>query len=301
MVVLAAIPHSSAGHNAGLAGHGAKSRLTAPTGAGGAVTTAQTLGTKSHPGPKLPSGKSLTAGDASASNHAAPDDDYSIYGNGGHLTAAQLSQMEKQGLAGANVAAVGGATARGAAGSGQSDSPSASVGPHGQQSSGGLGGLNGGALASAAQAGASSTGNAVPGASSGHPGSSAAGVHATAAGGYSRGSGGSSGGDSAGSSLALKIAGLGLVPQFQGQSQLPLQAGYAPVAAKGKQANGGSTDTPNGGGGSSPAAAGGSGGGSSSTGDLPVIPPTANATAAPSIGLMQGYFGDADQLTFSGW
>ncbi|MFZ0384166.1 MAG: hypothetical protein WAL22_00750, partial [Solirubrobacteraceae bacterium] len=141
-----------------------------------------------------------------------------------------------------------------------------------------------------------------PSGARGRSGSSASGVSPSAAGGFNHGSGGApSGGDSAGGSRAASIAGLSLVPELQGRSRLPLQASYSPVGSKGSSRSGGTSETANGGGGRSRTAQAGVGSPSTSAANLALIPPTSNATSAPALGLLQGYFGTSDQLTFSTW
>jgi hypothetical protein len=255
--------------------------------------------------PKLPRAPSLTAGIVNTSPHSAPNNGYSLYGKGGHMTPAQLAQLAHEGLAsgtGARVASVGGSPPQAGAG--------ASGGAGGASSSSVLGGQSsvsnastGGALppptaTASAQSGAAQAG--------GHRGSSPgqAGASASAGSGSGRSAGAApSGGNTAGATRAALNLGLGLVPELKGGSRLPLQAEFAPTGSNHSAGHEGISQSPNGGGGPGRTTTGGGGiGGAGGFGTgFAVIPPTFNSAPTAVEGLLQGYFGVADQLEFNGW
>ena len=298
---------SAAGLSSSRPGHGAPG---ASSSSGSRSANASRRGGSLADAPKLPRGKSLDGGLVNNGSHAAPDDDYGLYGSGGHLTASQLSAMRRQGLAGAgSTAGVGGSTALAGAGPASGGGSAArGASAAGAQASGKpQSGLGGGALspsksASGAGAGAGAGSAPTPGGTPGRSRSAASAVSPSAAGGYNRGSGGApSGGDSAGGSRAAADSGLSLVPELQGRSRLPLQASYSPFGSKRSSPSEGTSQTANGGGGPSRTAQAGGGPPSTSTANLALIPPTSNATSTPALGLLQGYFGTSDQLKFSRW
>lgn len=256
--------------------------------------------------PSLPRGVSFTAGLVNSNPHAAPSTDFSLYGNGGHVTAAQLAQLAREGLAGASqrVAGVGGSTAR--AGAGGSTGGSASppgIGASGAAGSQALAGLNGGALPTAGATPAAQRAVAQAGGHAGSsPGRAGAGIATGGAHGRQTG-GGSSGGDTAGSARGVLNLGFGLVPELSGSSALSLQAGYAPFNAGPSSNSERISQNPNGGGGPSRTARanGGVGGSGGSDTGFAVIPPTVNSFPSAIQILLQGYFGTANQLNFSGW
>jgi hypothetical protein len=110
------------------------------------------------------------------------------------------------------------------------------------------------------------------------------------------------GGEKAGATLGSNQLQAGLAPDLpQGDNGLPLQAGYAPSAAK-SAGHGGISQTPNGGGGRARSAAGGSAsGGSAGDRGATAIEPTPNASPAPAQALLDNYFGAANQLTAGSW
>jgi hypothetical protein len=296
---------NAAGLSSSRAGHGAAGG--GPSGSRSA-SASRRAGSLRH-APKLPRGRNLEAGGVYNSSHAALNNGSNQYGHGNALSAKQLAAVRRQGLAGAGASAgVAGSTAPSGAGGASKGGTTAAHGASGAgtqtkgkpQSGLGAGGLAAAKSGSGSGAGAGST--PAPSGSRERSGSSASGVSPSAAGGYNHGSGGApSGGDSAGGSRAASIAGLSLVPQLQGRSRLPLQASYSPAGSNGSSRSEGTSATGNGGGGHSRTAQAGTGAPSASTANLALIPPTSNATSAPSVGLLQGYFGTSDQLTFSRW
>jgi hypothetical protein len=315
LAVLAAVALVSWSSSSGPVAHGGSAAGLAGSrpgrGAASGGLSGSRPGAASRPGgsldhaPKLPRGRSLGAGVVNNSNHTSPSDGSSLYGHGSALTPKQLASVSREGLAdaGATVGVAGSIAPFGAGSSSGADSPGRGASGAGAQASGkpqsGLGGGGLSASKSASGAGAGST----PSLSGvrGRSGSTAAGISPSAAGGYNRGSGGApSGGESAGGSRAAADPGLSLVPELGGQSRLPLQASFSPTASKGSPRSAGTSQTANGGGGRSRTAQAGAGG-SSSTANLAMIPPTSNATSAAAVGLLQGYFGTSDQLTFSHW
>jgi hypothetical protein len=312
LVAVAVVPwHSTnttrSGHTAGLAGKSSGSGGTAPASGSSRSVAGSKNGSSLKGAPKLPSGRGLQGGIANTSSHAAQGDDYNIYGNGGHLTAKQLTQLAHQGIAGSgSTAGVGGSTAQAGAGAsntgGNNPSSGGATGGGASAISKGTQGLAGGALSAPTSSSAAGGASAPGAAGSGKAKAGASGVSPSAAGGYQKGSGGApSGGETAGSSLAANLAGNSLTPNLNGNTSLPLQAGYSPFGSKHTSSNEGTSVTPNGGGGPSRTAQAGGSGNSSSTSGLTLIPPTTNAASTTSAGLQQGYFGSANQLEFSGW
>jgi hypothetical protein len=119
--------------------------------------------------------------------------------------------------------------------------------------------------------------------------------------GGARGSGAPPGGESAGRVAGSNQLSAGLVPDLpSGTAGLPLQAGYAPSAAKQTSGQEGVSQTPNGGGGAARSAHTNDQGSNSGT-EFAVIPPTPNSSTTIDQGLLYSYFGSADQLRFGGW
>ncbi len=294
----AGLDRSRAGHGAAGGGPSGSRSASAP----------RRAGSLRH-APKLPHGRSLEAGGVYNSSHAALNNGSSQYGHGNALSAKQLSAMRQQGLAGAGASAgVAGSTrcqapapaprvlplprtARAALARRRRASPSQGWAPAGWRRRSQRPGPGQGPAARRRPAGREDAPGPAPPASA-RPLPAAL---TTAPGGAP------SGGDSAGGSRAASIAGLSLVPELQGRSRLPLQASYSPVGSKGSSRSGGTSETANGGGGRSRTAQAGVGSPSTSAANLALIPPTSNATSAPALGLLQGYFGTSDQLTFSTW
>ena len=255
---------SGIGHSASQTSAGALGKAGARYGLGTAAGRRAALHHTARPNasgaparvPIEPPGVSFDAGAInSAHRRTAPQADYGLYGNGGHMTAAQLAQMAAEGIttqAGARVAGIGEST-NSAAGKGQSGSGGASAsgasggaaGIHGAASTGGALPAPGTSAGLQTAAGAQAGGHG--GSTPGHGGASAAGT-----GGYNRGVGrAQAGGESAGQAPGALNLGLGLVPDLTpGGSQLPLQAEFAPSASGHASAHEGISQTPNGGGGS---------------------------------------------------
>lgn len=307
VAMAAAVP--GVGHSgAGSRGHALGAASGQPRGHGERATASRRAAGSRAPGsphgaPFLPSGLSFTAGRVNTNPRAAPRDDYSIYGNGGHASAAQLSQLAREGLTGARLAAVGGSTARAGAGAGGSGGSSPSDALGGQAGFHSAATATGGDLPAPIARAQAQTGAARPGTNSGStPGH--AGARSSAGSGYSRSTaGGPPGGESAGDTRAALGLGLGLVPDLVAGSRLPLQAGFTQSRSSRSSAHEGISQTPNGGGGPGRTTqiGGGTGGSAGSATSFAVIPPTPNSASTAVQSLLQNYFGAANQLSFDGW
>jgi hypothetical protein len=225
-----------------------------------------------------------------------------LYGHGAKSSGASI--LTKTGLsdASANTRAI---SAPGSA-SGLAGSKSASNG-----SSSGASGSAGGKAASKAGSGGLSAPGSAPSIAAGStpkgakPGGTPGGASASGAGsqsGQSQSQKAPPGGEQAGGTRGSTQLQAGLAPDLaQGNSGLPLQAGYAPTAAHGT-GRGGISQTPNGGGGKARSAAGGSASGGAGTGrGATPIEPTPNTNSAAVQPLLSNYFGAANQLKPGAW
>ena len=225
-----------------------------------------------------------------------------IYGNG--ATSKGASILTKTGLshASANTRAISApGSVNGLGGSKSSSSGangSTSAGAGGKASTkGGSGGLSAPGNAPSATARSVPKG-AVPGGTPGASSSSGAGSQS----GQSQSQKAPPGGDQAGGTRGTTQLAAGLQPDLaQGSSGLPLQAGFAPTAAK-SAGHGGISQTANGGGGKARSAGGGSAAAGSGSGrGAQAIEPTSNTSSAAIQPLISDYFGAANQLKPGAW
>jgi hypothetical protein len=227
----------------------------------------------------------------------------SIYGHGGRSTGNY--QIAKTGLsetAGTRlIAAPGSGTGKpgsnGASGAGPHSAGSAGAKPSGGASTGGR--LSAPGASSGNSPNGAHAGGRGPGAPAAHGGQAANGGSQS---GQSRPQAAPPGGENAGASRGSSRLGPALAPDLaSGHAGLPLQAGFAPSAAR-NAGHGGISQTPNGGGGRarSQNAGGAVGGGSGQSGATP-IQPTPNTGAASTQSLVSSYFGGANQLRPGSW
>ncbi len=263
-----------------------------------AAAESQASSQSSAPAPSLP-----FQGTLNSKLGAATGDPY--YGHAFALTAAQVAQLEREGLgASGHTARTLGVSGGPVPGSGGASGAGLSLAASGNAAgAGGLAGLGGGALPPPSSTSSAQSGSSPLGGHGGGASTTARGLSAALGGGYSGHSpGGASGGETAGNALAALNLGLGLVPDLTGQLGLPLQAGYAPAGSGPSSGQTAASEIPNGGGGPGRSAVGDASRsfGGYGTG-FAVIPPTFNAVSTTSQYLLEGYFGTANQLNFAGW
>jgi hypothetical protein len=227
----------------------------------------------------------------------------SIYGHGGHSTGKyQIGQTGLSETAGTRMLAAPGSGSgkpgsNGAGGTGPHSAGSAGAKPSGGASPGGR--LSAPGASSGNSPSGSRAGGRGPGAPSAHGGQAANGGSQSR---QSRPQAAPPGGENAGASRGSTRLGPALSPDVgTGHAGLPLQAGFAPSAAR-KAGHGGISQTPNGGGGRarSQNAGGAEGGGSGQSGATP-IQPTPNIGAASTQSVVSSYFGAANQLRPGSW
>ena len=226
----------------------------------------------------------------------------SIYGHGGRSTGKyQIGQTGLSETAGSRMIAAPGSGSgkpgsNGAGGTGPHSAGNAGAKPSGGASPGGR--LSAPGASSGNSPSGDRAGGRGPGAPAAHGGQAANGGSQS----QSRRQAAPPGGENAGASRGSTRLGPALAPNVgTGHAGLPLQAGFAPSAAR-KAGHGGISQTPNGGGGRarSQNAGGAAGGGSGQSGATP-IQPTPNTGAASTQSLVSSYFGGANQLRPGSW
>jgi hypothetical protein len=299
LLVLPAGGPSRSGH-----ARGSTHEAGAPVAAGGKGTAAG-LTHRNRPAP-LPVGAGVSTvlqpplSIAPSSSQATKGLGTSPYGHGAVSTGSYVTSKTglSQATAGTRIIAApgsgGGSPNAGASGGSARGSGSAGAKSSGQSGSGGLS-SPGAAPGSAPNARAGGHGGGTPG----HAGSAAEGGSES---GRSSSQAAPPGGENAGTSRGSTQLQAGLAPQLgQGQTGLPLQAGYAPTAAR-EAGHGAISQTPNGGGGKARSeVGGGTAGGGGGPSDVTAIEPTPNAGAPAAQPLVSGYFGAANQLQPGSW